>query len=107
MAAYLHIIHIIGGKPGLTAFLVLVTLLPLAGFSPVQAQNHEGETKSFNISAIDVEITINRFEASDDEDPWKVFAPAASAFASDLSVIKPLRGYWIHMTESGTLTVGT
>ncbi len=66
MAAYLHII---GGKPGLATFLILVMLLPLAGFPPVQAQNHEGETKSFNISTIDVEITINRFEASDDEDP--------------------------------------
>ena len=49
---------------------------------------------------------VYAFEASNDEDPWKVFAPAASAFASDLSVIKPLRGYWIHMTEPGTLTVG-
>ncbi len=120
-------------QTALAAFLVLVMLLPLAGFSPVQAQNPEGETKTFNISAIDVEITSNHFgdrdpqgkmyvleagsirwqfdlvyafEASDDEDPWKMFDPAAPAFASDLSVIKPLRGYWIHMTEPGTLTIG-
>lgn len=104
MATY---IHIIGGKPGLATFLVLVMLLPMAGFPPVQAQYHEGETKSFNISAIDVEITINRFEASNDEDSWKVFSPAASAFASDLSVVKPLCGYRLHTTEPGTLTVGT
>ncbi len=81
MAVYIHIIHVIGGKckPGLAAFLVLVMLLPMAGFPPVQSQNHEGETKSFNISAIDVEITINRFGDRNGEDPWKVFTPAASS----------------------------
>lgn len=49
---------------------------------------------------------VYAFEASDSQDPWKVFDPVAPAFASDLSVIKPLRGYWIHMTEPGILTIG-
>lgn len=81
MAAYIHIIHVIGGKckPGLAAFLVLVMLLSLAGFPPVQAQNSEGETKTFNISAIDVEITINRFGDRDPQGKMYVLEAGSDA----------------------------
>ena len=54
-------------------------LLPLAGFSPVQAQNPEGETKPFNISSIDAEITINRFGDRDPQGKMYVLEAGSDA----------------------------
>ena len=48
---------------------------------------------------------VYAYEARDATDPWKMFDPVAAAFASDLTLVRPLLGYWIHMTEAGTLTV--
>jgi len=45
------------------------------------------------------------YDASDAADPWKRFDPAAPAFGSDLRAMRPLLGYWIHMTEAATLRV--
>ena len=50
---------------------------------------------------------VYAFEAGDLEDPWKRFDAMAPTFASDLAAVRPLLGYWIHMTESGTLRVET
>ncbi len=48
---------------------------------------------------------VYAFEAGDVEDPWKRFDVLAPTFASDLAAVRPLLGYWIHMTENGTLRV--
>ncbi|MEE8352965.1 MAG: hypothetical protein V3S10_00780, partial [Dehalococcoidales bacterium] len=44
------------------------------------------------------------YHADDSQDPWKRYDPAA-AFGNDLLLVEPLHGYWIHLTEPGTLNV--
>ncbi len=44
------------------------------------------------------------YDAGDSQDPWKRYDPFAG-FGNDLLLVEPLHGYWIHMTEPGTLTV--
>ena len=48
---------------------------------------------------------VYAFEAAAGQNPWRLFDPAAPAFASDLAHLRPLLGYWIHMVEPGVLRV--
>ncbi len=45
------------------------------------------------------------YDSVDTANPWKVFDPAAPAWANDLTSIKPLKGYWILMNVDATLRV--
>jgi hypothetical protein len=49
---------------------------------------------------------VHAFDSADAADPWKLFDPLAPTFVSDLTALRPTKGYWIEMKESATLTVG-
>jgi hypothetical protein len=58
------------------------------------------------LSSIDGQYDlVLTYDASDAVNPWKMFDPAAPPFANDLPYVRPLLGYWIHMTGDGVLTV--
>jgi carbohydrate-selective porin OprB len=44
------------------------------------------------------------YDAADSADPWKKYNPEA-IFGNDLTSLEPGFGYWVRMTEPGTLTV--
>lgn len=48
---------------------------------------------------------IYTFDATDSQDPWKRYDPAAPSAANDLTALQPGKGYWIEMTAPATLTV--
>jgi len=45
------------------------------------------------------------YHADDAGDPWKLYDPAAPAFANDLANLEPGRGYWVRATEGCVLRV--
>jgi hypothetical protein len=48
---------------------------------------------------------VYAYDAADAADPWKKYAPAAPWFTNDLAELGPGKGYWIRMTETGTMVV--
>ena len=45
------------------------------------------------------------YDALDPEDPWEYFDPAVPAWANDLEVMKPGRGYWVLVNEAVSLEI--
>ena len=44
------------------------------------------------------------YDAADTADPWKKYDPVFPV-GNDLTSMQPWRGYWIRMTQPGTLTI--
>ena len=45
------------------------------------------------------------YDAFDSEDPWEIFDPVVPAWANDLRMMQPGRGYWLLVNEATTLTL--
>jgi C1A family cysteine protease len=48
---------------------------------------------------------VRTFVAGDPADPWKQYIVGGPAYANDLTMMEPERGYWIYATEPCTLSV--
>ena len=45
------------------------------------------------------------YDAFDSQDPWEIFDPAVPAWANDLELMQPGRGYWLLVSEAATLEI--
>jgi hypothetical protein len=48
---------------------------------------------------------VYTYDGFDINDPWKSYTPGAPPQLNDLKKMDPGYGYWIHMTEAGTLAI--
>lgn len=49
-------------------------------------------------------LRVFGFDPDDVVDPWEVYDVAVPAWANDLAMLQPGRGYWIYIVEATTLT---
>jgi hypothetical protein len=50
-------------------------------------------------------LRVYGYDPADPVDPWEVFDIAVPAWANDLTLMQPGRGYWLYATEDTTLVM--
>ncbi len=105
LAPYFNLASAPNQGPGIYALLASVQVaLYRPGWNLIAYPLREPQPVVGALTSIAGKYTaVYGYEVRDENDPWKVYAPAAPGWANDLHNLEFGRGYWINATQAVTI----